>query len=224
MSVETNANSESTELPIITGKELQRATYMALAQFVVLGLAALMFQSDLDLLLGGQLNVVILVVAALILIASNMNLICVVSDRADLRGLAALMIESHLRLDEAIGAQLKGVVGDTENAAIMLIMEVRKLSIHNTSVTADIGEILGHIQFQDVVRQRIERMEDAVAKRNMIFQAFARGLDTPDTDLLELPVQMRGVLDEYLSTESRHAPAANNASGQNESLSKFELF
>jgi methyl-accepting chemotaxis protein len=94
---------------------------------------------------------------------------------------------------------------------------------HNTYMAAGLGEILGHLQFQDGVRQRIERMEDAMVKRNELFKVLARGVDTPDADLLELPVQMRGVLDEYLSIECRHAPSSNNAAGQ-ESLPKFELF
>ncbi|MGZ5780531.1 MAG: methyl-accepting chemotaxis protein, partial [Burkholderiaceae bacterium] len=90
-------------------------------------------------------------------------------------------------------------------------------------MTAEIAEILGYIQFQDVVRQRIERIEDAVAKRNQLFQTFAQRINAPDADLLELQIQMRAVLDEYLLIERCHAPV-NNASGQAENLSKFELF
>ncbi|EGW23321.1 methyl-accepting chemotaxis protein [Methylobacter tundripaludum] len=416
MSPETNVSSDVFELPTIAGKELWRATYMALALFALVGWAAMMFQSDLDRLLGGQRDFVILAAAALILIATNMSLIRRASRRIELRASqvqvaaslavrpaeqAALMVEHHLRLDEAMGVQLKGVVGDTENAAMMLMLEVRKLSDaantlmsyldnsnmnardmeheigesvafivridnfvrelpdriqqdmafmreagkeidelgkyvdvikevskktdflarnvsieaasvgefgagfvevadeicklseqstnaaamieqsltvarnirqnghkfnflqeyaqqicdadkvvesirslqeshenmrqyyqtlfsvvteHNTCLAAGLGEILGHIQFQDVVRQRIERMENAVAKRNVLFQAFAQGLDTPDADLLELAEQMRVVLDEYLALESRHAPAANNASEQDAGLPQFELF
>jgi methyl-accepting chemotaxis protein len=98
------------------------------------------------------------------------------------------------------------------------------VTTHNTRVTKEIAEILGQIQFQDVARQRIERMENAMAKRNVLFQAFARELDAPDANLLELPVQMREVLDEYMSIESCHAPASNNTSGQDADLFKHELF
>lgn len=397
MSLETSADNHSTELPIITGKELGRTTYRVLAQFTALGLAALMFQNDLP---GGYRDVVILIVSALILITNNSYLMRMASRRPHFSEQAALIVDTHLLLDEAMGAQLKEVVGDTENAAMMLIMEVKKLNdaantlmsyldnstmkagdmehdigesvayiikignfvrelpermqqeletirevgkeidelvkhvavikeiskqtdvlainasivashtgqfgggfavgaaevrklsarsakmavmieqrltdvrrtmqnglkfnfieesaqqmgdaakvaesisrlqeshedmrqyykilfsvvtAHNTSVTAEIAEILGHIQFQDVVRQRIERIEDAVAKRNVLFQGFARQLNAPDADLCELHIQMRRVLDEYLLLESCHT-SANNVSEQDESLPKFELF
>ncbi|MGZ4969149.1 MAG: methyl-accepting chemotaxis protein [Methylobacter sp.] len=396
MSLETNADHHSTELPIITGKELSRTTYRVLAQLVAVGLAALLFQSDLNHLPGGYRDVAILIASALILIANNRYLMRMASRRTHFTEQAALIVEDHLRLDEAMGAQLKEVVGDTENAAMILIMEVEKLNhaantlasyldnapmkidgmahdigesvdfivkignfvhtlperlqqeletirevrkeiaelvkdvaviselsrqadvlainastvaahagqfgnafaivvaemhklslrsdklavmieraqhtlqsglkfnfieesaqqmsgaakavesisrlqeshedmrqyyktlfsmvtAHNTSVTADIGEILGQVQFQDVVRQRIERIEDAVAKRNQLFQGFAQRINASDADLLELHVQMRKMLDEYLLIESCHAPS-NNASRQAESLPKFELF
>ena len=253
MSAKTNANSEPTELLVITGKEFRRATYRVLAQFVAVGLAALVFQSDLERLLGGYRDAAGLIVAALILITNNVYLVRRASRRVHFSERIVLMVESHLRLDEAIGIQLKEVVGDTENAAMMLIMELAKLSDeakavesilslqeghseqhykqlstvmteYNTRLAAGFAEIFGHVQFQDVVRQRIERIEDAVAKRNALFQAFAREMDMPEVDLLELHLQMRGVLDEYLSIESCHAPASNNASGQDASLPKFELF
>ena len=255
MSAKTNANSEPTELLVITGKEFRRATYRVLAQFVAVGLAALVFQSDLERLLGGYRDAAGLIVAALILITNNVYLVRRASRRVHFSERIVLMVESHLRLDEAIGMQLKEVIGDTENAAMMLIMELAKLSDeakavesilslqeghedvrqhyqqlltrvieYNTRLAAGFAEIFCHVQFQDAVRQRIERIEDAVAKRNALFQAFAREMNRPEVDLLELHLQMRGVLDEYLSIESCHAPASNNASGQDASLPKFELF
>ncbi|MGZ4954366.1 MAG: methyl-accepting chemotaxis protein [Methylobacter sp.] len=379
MSLETNADKNPTELPIITGKELDRTTYRVLAQFVAVGLASLMFQSDLDHLPGGYRDVAILIASAFILITNNRYLMRMTTRRTHFSEQAVLIVEDHLLLDEAMGAQLKEVVSDTEHAAMMLIMEVKKLNdaastlvsgldnspmkvegiahdigesvdfiikissfvrelpermqqeletireirkeidvlainasmvaahagqfgdvfgevavevyklsarstkltvmieavqhtmqnglkfnfieelaqqmsdaakavesisrlqeshedmrqyyntlfsvvtAHNTSVKADIGEILGQIQFQDVVRQRIERIEDAVAKRSQLFQGFAQRINGPDADLLELHVQMRRVLNEYLLIESCHAPS-NNASGQAEGPPKFELF
>ena len=162
---------------------------------------------------------------------------------------AALLIDSHLQLDAAIAIQLKGVVSDTESAAMMLIRESRKLSDaanvvesmlsqsescedmqhyydvmieHNIQLAAGIAEILGHIQFQDGVRQRIERIETAIAKRNLLFLAFAKSMVESESMLLELPLQMSGVLEEYLSIENRHSHT--DTSEQVGDLTKFELF
>ena len=167
----------------------------------------------------------------------------------DISRQAALLIDSHLQLDAAIAIQLKGVVSDTESAAMMLIRESRKLSDaanvvesmlsqsescedmqhyydvmieHNTQLAAGIAEILGHTQFQDGVRQRIERIEAAIDKRNVLFLAFAKSMVEPDSGLPELPAQMRGVLEEYLAIEARHAHTL--ALGEGAGLVKFELF
>lgn len=161
----------------------------------------------------------------------------------------ALMIASHLRLDAAIGIQLKEVISSTEHAAMMLIKESRKLSDaakvieaklsqqengedmrhyyalmieHNTQLAAGIAEILGHTQFQDGVRQRIERMEAAIAKRNALFLELVGTMVATNTGLQELPRQMHNVLEEYLAIESNHAHSA--VSEQDEGLNKFELF
>lgn len=90
---------------------------------------------------------------------------------------------------------------------------------HNAKLSAEIAEMLGQIQFQDVVRQRIERIEQAVNKRNALFQEFVEKVDSPDEDLQTLPLQMQEVLDEYLALEGRHAN-----SGDDDANVKIELF
>ncbi|MDP4030420.1 MAG: methyl-accepting chemotaxis protein [Gallionella sp.] len=95
---------------------------------------------------------------------------------------------------------------------------------HNTNLATDIAEMLGHIQYQDVVRQRIERIASAMAQRNDLLMELPRRLGAPQTDLTELPAQMQGMLDEYRANEERHAPAAAGAAGQTDGLPKMELF
>lgn len=171
---------------------------------------------------------------------------------------AALMMVNHMRLDEVLADQLNGVVVDTEDAAMSLIMRGRKLSDetnallqhldsptlkvseiehgadqlrqhykalftmvaeHNAKLAAEIAEMLGQIQFQDVVRQRIERIEYAVNKRNALFQEFVEKVDSSADDLQVLPVQMQQVLDEYLALEGRHANSSDD-----DASAKIELF
>jgi methyl-accepting chemotaxis protein len=95
---------------------------------------------------------------------------------------------------------------------------------HNTNLAAEIAELLGHIQFQDVVRQRIERIAIAVSLRNDVLKALPRRLSDAAPDLRELEAQMLGVLDDYLTNEVRHAPSAIEESVDSPALPKFELF
>lgn len=171
---------------------------------------------------------------------------------------AASMMVSHMQLDEVLANQLNGVVIDTEEAAVRLITQGRKLSDdtqallhkldsalskssdasslaqqlsqdlrqlfltvveHNNHLAMEIAEMLGQIQFQDVVRQRVERIEQAVNQRNALFQAFVEGVENNGANLEDLPVQMRKVLDDYLAIESMHAQSIDD-----ESTARIELF
>lgn len=75
---------------------------------------------------------------------------------------------------------------------------------HNGNLAAEIAEILGHIQFQDVVRQRIERIASTIAQRNDLFIAFAQALLVSDAALAEIPQQMQDLLEAYQEEETRH--------------------
>lgn len=94
---------------------------------------------------------------------------------------------------------------------------------HNTRLAKEIAEILGQIQTQDVVRQRIERLVAAMAQRNQVLRELPPRLGDPKADLADLPAQMLAVLDDYRSGEACHAPASDS-SGQASGLPKFQLF
>jgi methyl-accepting chemotaxis protein len=108
---------------------------------------------------------------------------------------------------------------------------------HNTNLAYEISEILGHVQYQDVVRQRIERITTTMEQRNQIFMAWPDSLnaigncsgvciagcfkDQSRTNHKEPHVQMREVLDDYLANEKRHE-AVN--SDDDDGLPKLQLF
>lgn len=95
---------------------------------------------------------------------------------------------------------------------------------HNSNLAAEIVEMLGEIQFQDVVRQRIERLENAMVKRNALFQELATAMEAPGDEVRELSERMRHVLDEYAANESCHAATISTRGSHADGLPKFELF
>jgi len=107
---------------------------------------------------------------------------------------------------------------------------------HNTNLATEISEILGHLQYQDVVRQRIERATMAMVQRNGIFKEWPNKINeidacagVCDSDCFKessgqeraLHEQMREVLDGYLASEKRHGPAGEDTDN---GLPKLELF
>jgi hypothetical protein len=108
---------------------------------------------------------------------------------------------------------------------------------HNTNFAREISEILGFLQLQDVVRQRIERIITTMKQRNSILKEWPNKINgfsdwsgvcnegciknTSFVNQIELHEQMHEALNEYLSNEMRH----ESADAKNEvSLPKFELF
>jgi len=108
---------------------------------------------------------------------------------------------------------------------------------HNTNLAGEITEMLGQVQYQDVVRQRIERATGAMEKRNDIFKAWPHTLTKfndcagkCETDCFKKKSdgsfqcpheQMHTALDNYLETEERHRSGENNGAG---GVRKIELF
>jgi methyl-accepting chemotaxis protein len=94
---------------------------------------------------------------------------------------------------------------------------------HNEDLVKDIGEALGQIQYQDVVRQSIERIRDAARRRNDALRslAFMDGDHAGEDD--ELPVQLELILDDYLAEERKHRHPDRQTQGADAPL-KVELF
>jgi methyl-accepting chemotaxis protein len=95
---------------------------------------------------------------------------------------------------------------------------------HNSKLAHEIAEILGEIQTQDVVRQRVERVSEAVTRRNHILEALPGLLAEQGAGLAELPEQMRLAFDDYVSTEDRHVAVGVSGDSASPELPKFELF
>jgi methyl-accepting chemotaxis protein len=95
---------------------------------------------------------------------------------------------------------------------------------NNQKLANDIAEILGSIQYQDIVRQRIERMQIAMQRRNDLFQLFVTDLESKNGNLTDdFASQMNLILNDYLEEESHHNNSLNPSDDEN-LPPKFELF
>lgn len=91
---------------------------------------------------------------------------------------------------------------------------------HNTALAEQISDMLGMLQYQDVVRQRIERAQVLLTQRSDLFNACSGNED--DDNLLALPQRLTQLLDDYLVGESCHSRSSANSNAENEI--RIELF
>jgi len=94
---------------------------------------------------------------------------------------------------------------------------------HNEDLVRDIGEALGHVQYQDVVRQSIERIRTAVGRRNEALRSRLLMASGDTAEAGDLPVQLELILDDYLAEEQKHRHSVRQTQGSDAPL-KIELF
>jgi methyl-accepting chemotaxis protein len=76
-----------------------------------------------------------------------------------------------------------------------------EVTLHGEDLAAGAAEVLGQLQYQDVVRQCIERLQDALAARGAALEAgLGQGNAGPDA----LAARLEQVLAEYLASEAMH--------------------
>lgn len=146
------------------------------------------------------------------------------AQRTMLDGLKQSTMQRQIANADAVVSSIRTLQANYEDIRQYYKSKLIAVTEHNRTLASDIAEILGQIQYQDVVRQRIERVESAVARRNDVFGELPRRLADPQANLAELTGEMRVVLDDYLANEYLHAPAAEQEKGQADGLPKFELF
>lgn len=94
---------------------------------------------------------------------------------------------------------------------------------HNEDLVKDIAEALGEIQYQDVVRQCIERIRIAAGRRNDALRAVLGTTGEPLGQSAELPLQLELVLNQFLAEEQNHRHSVRQTQGGGAAL-KIELF
>jgi methyl-accepting chemotaxis protein len=94
---------------------------------------------------------------------------------------------------------------------------------HNEDLVKDIAEALGQIQYQDVVRQTIERIRIAAERRNHALSALLPPWMGDSAGETDLPVQLELILEDYLAEEEKHRHSVRQTVGSEAPL-KIELF
>jgi methyl-accepting chemotaxis protein len=101
---------------------------------------------------------------------------------------------------------------------------VSMISKNQKDIAEQVAEILGSIQYQDIVRQRIERMQAAMQRRNDLFQLFVTELESSGGSLVDdFATQMNMILNDYIEEEAHHNNSLNPNAEENQPP-KFELF
>jgi methyl-accepting chemotaxis protein len=98
------------------------------------------------------------------------------------------------------------------------------INSNNRKLAADIAEILGSIQYQDIVRQRIERMQFVIERRNDLFESFVTELESNNGNLTnDFASQINVILNNYIEDELQHGNSLNS-DNEEDAPPKFELF
>ena len=97
------------------------------------------------------------------------------------------------------------------------------IATHNEHMSRDIAEILGHLQYQDIVRQSIDRVRETIGARNSCITNAVRAEQPQLAVLMEVPGQLEFILDNYVATENNHTRSAMNSTAH-PAVPKIELF
>lgn len=85
-----------------------------------------------------------------------------------------------VRLIPVLNAQMKAVTEETERAATELLMHLRVLASPDTGATAEeksasLSKVVMAMQFQDITRQKLEHVGEALDQWSRHLQALMRG-------------------------------------------------
>jgi methyl-accepting chemotaxis protein len=139
--------------------------------------------------------------------------------------MAASLSESSQQLGQismAITA-VKGLQDNFEDISQYYKTRFTVVTKHNENLAKDIADALGQIQYQDVVRQCVERIRFAIGQRNEYLKSTVDRVSAGDDDLTLLPALLEMIRVDYLTEEEKHKHSARHTVGDGSEL-KIELF
>lgn len=135
-------------------------------------------------------------------------------------GIRRSSMEKRVTEAEGVVTSLRALQSNYSRMRAYYESLISVITEHNTALASEITEILGHIQFQDVVRQRIERAMLASEERNEILYRYAEAVRTQADVLGTLPSELDDIVDTYLAGEQMHEAAEKTT----DSAPRIELF
>lgn len=112
--------------------------------------------------------------------------------------------EQHVRDSSQVAEKVLALQNNYEDMRQFYKTLFTVIKKHNTVLAESIGEVMGEIQYQDVVRQRIERMQLTMARRSEILQELIPQLTEPEGDIANVTEMMWELLEEYVESEKLH--------------------
>lgn len=140
-------------------------------------------------------------------------------------GMAVGIAESAQQLSQVAqaGSSIQKLLDNFESMNRYYKERFSQASQHNEALAGDIAEVLGQIQFQDVVRQCIERIQAAVEQRNACLQNAGSTHDRDGANSAKASALLAVILQHYLAEEAKHTQSIEHTQDTDGAL-KVELF
>jgi methyl-accepting chemotaxis protein len=140
-------------------------------------------------------------------------------------GIASSIAEASQRLKEVLAAadSLQKLQDNFTGITDFYNSRFAVITQHNKDLALNIAEVLGQIQYQDVVSQCIDRMIVAMNERNTLFEDSNTQLHQGDFEPDNLAPQLDFILQNYLIEEEKHKHSARHH-GVGDGELKVELF
>ncbi|MDI1472371.1 MAG: methyl-accepting chemotaxis protein [Thermodesulfovibrio sp.] len=123
---------------------------------------------------------------------------------------------------------VKAMESSFSSVGNMIFDIIHKIHEQNEVVFNTVTDLLGKIQFQDVVRQKLERVIEDLKELSEYNTALLKWLASPDLE--EKPIEIQKLLDSFYqryvmqSQREIHAKIVNNVLKEREKAPKIELF
>ena len=118
-------------------------------------------------------------------------------------------------------------------SAMRANMEAKSAALHdriakgaeiNNALVAQINDMLMSIQYQDIVRQMVERLDDALKEKTRVFDNIGTNLEIEEGTINLGGQAIKSILAKFISRESTHGTYSSRNEGGIFNVPKVELF
>jgi methyl-accepting chemotaxis protein len=139
-------------------------------------------------------------------------------------GLKAGLLEEQLAEAREIVKAMRELQANHESIRQFYRDLFGEVTGQNARMAAEIGEILGRMQGQDVIRQRLERVCEGMAHRNAVLADLPPMLGCRSADVESVTARLSEVLKSYSAAEEGRSSTAAGQPTSESGLPMIELF